>query len=68
MPKGKSTPQPDDPEQYRRFLDMAKEVGADESPDAMDRVFDRLKPAILKPPPKPVPKARRPGSEKKVMR
>lgn len=53
-------PQPDDPEQYQRFLDMAREVEADESQDAMDRVFDRLKPAIVSPPPKPEPKKRRP--------
>jgi hypothetical protein len=45
------TVKPDDPEQYRRFLDMAKEVGADESPGALDKVFDRLKPAIIKPRP-----------------
>lgn len=39
-------PLPDDPEQYRRFLETAKEVEADESPDAMDRVFDKLKPTL----------------------
>ena len=45
----KTTPpsiQPDDPAEYQRFLDMAKEVSADESPDALDKVFDRLKSAI----------------------
>ena len=52
-------PQPDDPAQYQRFLDMAKEVGADEDPDAMDRVFDRLKPTIINPRPKPVPRKRK---------
>ena len=32
---------PDDPEQFKRFIDMAREVGADESPDA-DRAFDNV--------------------------
>jgi hypothetical protein len=50
MAARRPAPQPDDPEQYQRFLDMAKEVGADESPDALDRVLDRLKPAIIKQP------------------
>jgi len=59
MPIRKAAPlKPDDPAQYQRFLDMAKEVGADESPDALDKVFDRLRPAIINPPPKPVPKKR----------
>jgi hypothetical protein len=57
---GKPTPQPDDPAQYQRFLDMAKEVGADESPDGLDEAFDRLKPAIVKPRPmKEIPVRRR---------
>jgi hypothetical protein len=61
MPTRKPT-QPDDPAQYQRFLDMAKEVGADESPGALDKVFDRLKPAIVKPRPmKEIPVKRRKG-------
>jgi len=38
----KPAAKPDDPAQYQRFLDMAKEVEADESPDAMDRAFDKV--------------------------
>jgi hypothetical protein len=30
---------PDNPEQYRRFVEAAREAAADESPDAMDRAF-----------------------------
>jgi hypothetical protein len=29
-------------EQLRRFRDMAREIGADESPDALERAFSRL--------------------------
>ena len=37
---------PDNPEQYRRFVETARELEADESPDAMDRAFERVvKPA-----------------------
>lgn len=33
-------PLPDDPEQYRRFVEVARELGVDENdPDAMDRAF-----------------------------
>jgi hypothetical protein len=32
----------DNPEQYRRFVDMAREVEADETPGAMDRAFNRV--------------------------
>jgi len=58
MPARKPSP-PDDPAQYQRLLDIAKELGVDGS-QSMDEVFDRLKPAIINPPPKPVPKKRRP--------
>lgn len=33
---------PDDPAQSQRFIDMAKEVEADESPDAMDRAIGKI--------------------------
>lgn len=37
------SPKPDDAEQYRRFVDVAKELGVDENdPDAMDRAFERV--------------------------
>ena len=49
-------PKPDNPTQYQRFLDMAKEVETDESPDAMDKVFEKLKPAITQAKPAPAKK------------
>ena len=39
-------PGADDPDEAQRFIDMAREVEADESPDALDRAFDR----IMRPP------------------
>lgn len=41
--------QPDDPAQYQRFLDMARELEADEAPDAMDRAFGK----VIRQPPRP---------------
>jgi hypothetical protein len=41
MPR-KPNPKPDNPEQFKRFVDMAREVEADESPDAVDRAFKRV--------------------------
>lgn len=35
-------PKPDDPAQYNRFVELAREVEADEAPDAMDRAFERV--------------------------
>lgn len=55
MPKTKPKP-PDDPAEYQRFLDMAREVEADEDPEAINRAFRRVvkpsKPAPRKPDPK----------------
>jgi hypothetical protein len=31
-----------DPEQVKRFIDMAREVDVDESPEAFDRAFKRV--------------------------
>jgi hypothetical protein len=44
VPTRKRAPatKPDDPEQYRRFVETARELEADESPDSMDRAFDRV--------------------------
>jgi len=40
-----STPKPqDDPEQAKRFIDTAKELGADEEQGAMDRALKRVNP------------------------
>ena len=43
MPR-KSKPQraKSDPEQLKRFIDMAREVEADETPGAMDRAFNKV--------------------------
>lgn len=41
MPR-KPKPKPDNPEQFKRFIDMAREVEADESPDAIDRALKRV--------------------------
>lgn len=35
---------PDDPEQSKRFIDAAREAGADESEEAADRVFKKVAP------------------------
>lgn len=39
----------DDPAEYQRFLDMAREVEADETPGALDRAFEK----VIKPPSRP---------------
>ena len=46
MTARKPTPPPkaDNPEQSRRFIGMAREVEADESPGATDRAFNRVVP------------------------
>jgi hypothetical protein len=42
----KATRGADNPEQYRRFLEVAKEVEADDMPGSLDRSFDQVvKPA-----------------------
>jgi hypothetical protein len=33
---------PDDPQQSKRFIDMAREVEADESPERFEKVFDKV--------------------------
>jgi hypothetical protein len=38
----KPKPQPDDPEQLKRFKEMAREVGAGEHPERFDRVLERV--------------------------
>ena len=44
---------PDNPEEYRRFVDMARELETDERPDAMDRAFERVvKPKGVTPDPR----------------
>jgi hypothetical protein len=41
MPR-KPKPKPDNPEQFKRFIEMAREVEVDESPEAVDRAFERV--------------------------
>lgn len=41
MPR-KSESKPDDPEQSKRFIDAAKEAGADETEVGADRVFKKV--------------------------
>jgi hypothetical protein len=58
MPEPKPTPPTtaDDPEESRRFIDMAREVETDETPGATDRAFDK----VIRPPPKTPQKATAP--------
>jgi hypothetical protein len=41
MPRKPKLP-PDNPEQFKRFIETAREVEVDESPDAVDRAFNRV--------------------------
>ena len=52
MPR-KPKPQPDDPAQSKRFIDMAREVGAEEPSSNFERVFRK----VAKQPKHPTPKA-----------
>lgn len=47
--KPTSKPKLTDAERHKRFVDMAHEVQADESPESFDRAFDR----VLEPPSNP---------------
>jgi hypothetical protein len=38
----KPAPKPDDPAQSKRFLDTAKEVGADTDDEALERAFKKI--------------------------
>jgi hypothetical protein len=38
----KKNPKPDDPKQYKRFLEAAKEAEADETEKGADRAFKRI--------------------------
>jgi hypothetical protein len=40
--QAKKTPKPDDPAEYRRFLETARKVEADETPGSFDRAFKKL--------------------------
>jgi hypothetical protein len=50
MPR-KPAPKPDNPEQFKRFIETAREVEVDESPGALERALDRvISPSPKKPP------------------
>ena len=38
----KPSPKPDDPEQSKRFIQAAREAGADESEEAAERAFKKV--------------------------
>ncbi len=40
--KPKTPTSPDAPAEYARFVEAARKLGADESPDALDRAFERV--------------------------
>ena len=46
----KQDPKPDDPEQYRRFVETAKEVEADEGPEVLEKALVKI---VTVQPPKP---------------
>jgi hypothetical protein len=51
MPR-KPSPPPDDPEQSKRFIEIAREVGADGTEEEFDKAFRKLtlrRPQRLKP-------------------
>jgi hypothetical protein len=48
-PKTATKPKLTNAERHKRFVDMAHEVQADESPESFDRAFDR----VLEPPSNP---------------
>ena len=38
----KLAPKPDDPEESKRFVDMAREIEVDENPEAFDKAFKKF--------------------------
>jgi hypothetical protein len=48
MSAGKSDRKPDDPAQYKRFLEAAKKAEADETEAGADRAFKKVAPAPSK--------------------
>jgi len=57
----KPKPPADNPEQFKRFLDTAREIGAPVGQDTFDRVLEGV---ARSPHPKPTPKTRRPRKPK----
>jgi hypothetical protein len=46
MSKEKTRSPSDDPAEYERFLEIARKLEVDESPDALDKAFDK----VIRPP------------------
>ena len=43
MPRKAQQPKPiEDPAEYERFVEAVRKLGLDESPDALDRAFERV--------------------------
>jgi hypothetical protein len=40
----KPTPKPDNPEQSKRFIETAREIGTDESDESFKKAFDKVAP------------------------
>jgi hypothetical protein len=53
MPRKPKPPPPDDPEQFKRFIDMAREVGAEQPSPDFERVFHKVAEQPKGGPPKP---------------
>jgi hypothetical protein len=52
MARKPQKPRPvEDPAEYQRFVETARALGVDESPDALDRAFDRIIRGAGQPPP-----------------
>jgi hypothetical protein len=62
MPRKPKPPPPDDPEQSKRFIKAAREIGTDESPEAFERVFKRI--IRAREAPKPAAPSRRKADDK----
>jgi hypothetical protein len=45
----KSAPKQDDPEQVKRFVKAAREIGVDESPGAFEKALEKVVPPKKKP-------------------
>ena len=41
-PKPKQRPAPDDPAQYKRFVETAKEVGADDNDEVLEQALTKI--------------------------
>jgi len=46
--KQKRKPKEKDKRQYERFVETARKLGVDESPETLDRAFRKLAPALTK--------------------